>query len=44
MLLAMQRSGVDGNTRLVMIRGKVTVEIQDGWRKDAGGIRNVEKQ
>ena len=22
---------------------KVTVEIQDGWRKDAKGIRNVKK-
>ena len=26
-----------------MRRWKVTVEIQDGWRKDAEGIRNIEK-
>ena len=26
-----------------MRRWKVTVEIQDGWRKEAEGIRNVEK-
>ena len=34
---------VDGNTRLVMRRWKVTVEIQDSRRKDAEGIRNLEK-
>ena len=28
--------------RLVMRRWKVTVEIQDGWRKDAEGIRNID--
>ena len=31
-----------GNTRLVMDKWKVTVEIQDGWRKDAEEIRNVD--
>ena len=34
---------IDGNTPLVMCRWKITAEIQDGWRKDAEGIRNVEK-
>ena len=30
--------------RLVMSRWKVTVEIQDGWGKDAEGNKNFEKQ
>ena len=25
-----------------MCKWKVTVEIEDGWRKDAEGIRNVD--
>ena len=33
---------VDGNTRIVMGRWKGTVEVRDGWRKDAEGIRNVD--
>ena len=31
---------IDGKMRLVMCRWKVTVEIQDGRRKDAEGIKN----
>ena len=30
---------VNGNTRLVVFRWKVTFEIQDGWRKDAERIK-----
>ena len=27
-----------------MSRWKVTIEIQDGWRKDAEGIKNIDSR
>ena len=35
---------VTGRSHMMKMTGKVSVEIQDGWCKDAERIKNVEKQ